>query len=360
MLMFSLLSLQNNIFTIQPFSIKMKKSVLILGCSLLLFSCGNKKSGPDVSNIKVELPIERFDQSFFSIDTNNIKAGLQKTAAAFPEFYIDFMQQVLGLNAQDTNTTTQQAVKIFLRDYQPVENSLLETYKNTDWLKKELVAAFQHVKYYFPQYKTGKLVLFNGPFDAPGVATTRFGLAVGLQQFAGKDFPAYEDKAFQEMFPLYISRRFSKEYITANCMKAVVVDLFPDKSNGLPLIEQMIEKGKQWYLLDKFLPSTDDSIKTGYTQQQLDWCSEYEGLIWSFIVKNEDLNSINPEVIQTYIGEAPFTQGLSQEQSPGNIGQWVGWQIVKKFVSKNADMSPDKIMNTPAREILNEAKYKPK
>ena len=34
----------------------------------------------------------------------------------------------------------------------------------------------------------------------------------------------------------------------------IVDDLFPDQSNGKPLIEQMVEKGKQWYLLDKFLP----------------------------------------------------------------------------------------------------------
>ena len=39
------------------------------------------------------------------------------------------------------------------------------------------------------------------------------------------------------------------------------------------LIEQMIEKGKQWWLMDKFLPETADSVKTGYTQKQLEWCS---------------------------------------------------------------------------------------
>jgi uncharacterized protein YjaZ len=122
----------------------------------------------------------------------------------------------------------------------------------------------------------------------------------------------------------------------------------------------MIEKGKQWYLLDKILPATADSIKTGYTQQQLDWCNENEGLIWSYLVKNEDLNSLNPTIIQSYIGESPFTQGFSQEFSPGNMGQWIGWQIVKKFVSKNEGMKPDEIMKTEASKILADAKYKPK
>jgi hypothetical protein len=202
--------------------------------------------------------------------------------------------------------------------------------------------------------------MYIGPFDAPGVAMLDYGIAVGLQQFAGSYFSVYQSAEAQEMFPLYISRRFSREYITSNCFKAVVLDLFPDQSTGKPLIEQMVEKGKQWYLLDKFLPDSPDSVKTGYTQEQLAWCNENEGMIWSYLVKNEDLNSINPVVIQTYIGEGPFTQGFPQDYSPGNIGPWIGWKIIKKFVSKKPDLSPGEVMKTPAREIINEAKYKPK
>ena len=185
-------------------------------------------------------------------------------------------------------------------------------------------------------------------------------IAIGLQQFAGKDFEGYQTVQVKELYPSYISRRFDAAYIPSNCLQAIVLDLFPDKSNGLPLIEQMIEKGKQWWLLDQFLPNTSDSIKTGYTQAQLNWCGQNEGLIWSYIIKNDELRSINPTTIQTYIGEGPFTQGFSQEQSPGNIGQWIGWQIVKKFVANNPGLNPTEVMNTPAAEILDRAKYKPK
>ncbi|HOZ68595.1 MAG TPA: hypothetical protein PK328_04505, partial [Chitinophagaceae bacterium] len=181
-----------------------------------------------------------------------------------------------------------------------------------------------------------------------------------LQQYAGKDFAEYQAPVFQEMFPTYISRRFSPEYMVANCMKSVTEEIFPDRSAGKPLIEQMIEKGKQWYMLDKFLPDSPDSLKTGYTQKQLNWCQANEGSIWSFIVKNEDLYSLSPATLQVYIGEAPFTQGMPQEYSPGNLGQWVGWQIVKKFVSKNEQLSVSEIMRTTPAVIIEQAKYKPK
>jgi hypothetical protein len=338
----------------------MKKAIPILIAGVFLFACNNNKSTPDVSGISVSVPIERFDQDFFSIDTNNLPAGLQKVQQQHPDFYFDFMQQILGVSGSDTSQNTLLVTKEFLRGYSSIYDSLKITYKNTDGLQKDLEKGYQFVKYYFPNYKPGKAILFVGPFDAPGVAATRSGLAIGLQQYAGKNFSVYQSGQGQELFPLYISRRFAPEYITANCMKAVVEDIFPDKSGGKSLIDQMIEKGKQWYLLDKFLPTTPDSLKTGYTQAQLDWCKDYEGLIWSYIVKNEDLHSLVPTVIQTYIGEAPFTQGLSQEESPGNIGQWIGWQIIKKYVSKNPNLKPEDIMKTDAKTILDIAKYKPK
>ena len=338
----------------------MKKTGFLLIAAFSLFACNNKEGIPDVSAIEVDIPIERFDNSFFSIDSNDISNGLRKVQQQHPDFYTDFMQNILGVSGVDTNQNTILVTKEFLRGYLPVHDSLQLKYKKTDWLQKELEKAFQYVKYYFPNYKTGKAVLFTGPFDAPGVASVNAGIAIGLQQFAGKDFSVYQSPMGQELFPTYISKRFAPEYITANCMKAVVEELFPDKSGDKPLIDQMIEKGKRWYLLDKFLPTTPDSIKTGYTEKQLNWCSENEGLIWSYLFKNENLNSLSPAVLQTYIGEAPFTQGFSQEFSPGNIGQWIGWQIVKKFVTKNPDMIPQDIMRTEAKKILDEAKYKPK
>ena len=100
-------------------------------------------------------------------------------------------------------------------------------------------------------------------------------------------------------------------------------------------------------------------LKTGYTQKQLDWCRENEGLIWGYIIQNENLYSIEPTVLQNYLGESPYTQGMP-ESSPGNIGQWVGWQIVKKFAEKNPALQPGEVMKTEYKKILEGAKYKPK
>jgi hypothetical protein len=344
----------------------MKKIIAVLFSVTLFAACKNKMGIPDVSHIKINLTLERFDRDFFAIDSNNVLPGLNHLNEKYPLLTNIFLQNILGLDS----ASTLPGVKRFLHQNQSISNEVNGIFKNTGWLEKDLKKTFQFVKYYFPAYKLPeKIITVVGPIDA--LAQTTNGqtpdflgpdfLGISLQFYLGKNYPLYKDAFFIEnIAPEYRSRRFSKEYITADAMQLIVDDIFPDKSAGKSLVEQMIEKGKQWYLLDKFLPETPDSIKTDYTNQQLQWCEENEGLIWSNIVKNEDLNSINPATIQTYIGEGPFTQGFSQELSPGNIGQWVGLQIIKKFVEKNPDMKPGDIMQADPKKILEEAKYKPK
>ena len=330
-------------------------------CLIFIFLIGcNDSKGPDVSKIKVDVPIERFDKSFFSLDTNDITTGLNDLMKKHPDFYTDFMQQVLGVSGSDTNKVTHDISKIFIRGYSSMYQSLNKEYNDVSWLQKDIQKAFQYVKYYFPEYKTSKIILFMGPLDAPGVALTGSGIAVGLHQFGGKDFPAYQSMEAQQLFPAYISRRFEPQYIPVNCMKAVIEDIYPDRTGTKGLVEQMIEKGKQWWLLDKFLPATPDSLKTGFIKQQLNWCEANEGLIWNDIITSQkDLYTKDPMTIQNYLGEAPFTQSLGPS-SPGNIGQWIGWQIIKKFTGNNSSMSVSDVLNTDARKILELAKYKPK
>lgn len=337
----------------------MKIGIAFFWFFFILVSCTNDK-GPDVSDIKVDIPIERFDKSFFTLDTNNITIGLKEIMQSHPDFYTDFMQQILGVSGADTNKVTQDVSKLFIRGYSSMYQSLGKQYGDVNWLQKDIQKAFQYVKYYFPEYKTSKIILFMGPLDAPGVALTGSGIAVGLHQFGGKDFPAYQSMEAQQLFPAYISRRFEPQYIVVNCMKAVIEDIYPDRSGVKGLVEQMIEKGKQWWLLDKFLPATSDSLKTGFTKQQLKWCEANEGLVWNDIITTQkDLYTKDPMAVQNYLGEAPFTQSLGPS-SPGNIGQWIGWQIVKKFVDINSSMTVPDVLKTDARKILEKAKYKPK
>ena len=351
----------------KTFKSAMKKTGFIIFFAIFIAACNNRENTPDISNVTVTLKTERFDVSFFSLDTNHLAAGLAALQSRYPKLLPVFLKSIVGVDDEN-------GIKNFFGLYKPLYDSSQKLYQNFENVQGQIEKALKYVKYYFPGYITpARIIPIVGPMNTMndlakmgnGDLTPNFMgpdfIGISLQFYLGKDFSWYNQEYFiNTVVPLYRSRRFSREYIVADVMKLVADDLFPDRSNTKPLIEQMIERGKHWWLIDKFLPGTPDSIKTGYTQQQLDWCNENEGLIWGYIIKNEDLYDLSPATIQTYIGESPFTQVFSQEYSPGNLGPWIGLQIVKKYAEKQAGMKPEDIMKASARQILEGAKYKPK
>jgi hypothetical protein len=194
---------------------------------------------------------------------------------------------------------------------------------------------------------------------------TSSGLAIGLQLYLGRDFPVYRTEYISEIYPDYQSRRFEPQYIPVNCMKNIITDIYSQDVPDLPLVYQMIEAGKRLYVLDQLLPETADSLKTGYTQEQLDGCYKNEAFIWNFFLQNNLLYATDPSLTRDYMNDGPKTEALG-EASPGFIGQFVGWQIVKKWMNldKNKNVEYNKILkqlfHTPAKQIFEEAKYKPR
>ena len=323
---------------------------------LLLASCNDNT--PDISSIKVELPVERYDKLIYAIDSNNVAEGLKKVYARQPQFTNAFISQVLQLHMpySDTSKALQDAMRSFLTHTQQLKDSVWQKFDNNkDWTK-DAENALRYVKYYFPKYKVPKLICFIGDLTGREILTQE-GLAVGLDYYMGKDFGYYLIPEVQTQIPSYLSRRFSIEYLPSNSMQAVIDDLYPDTSFAKPLIEQMVEKGKRYFILNKFLPKANDTLKLQYTKAQLNWCYNNEKDIWKFFLDGDLLYSTDPSV-NTFVSEGPSTQGMPQE-SPGNIGLFVGWRIVEKYLHKHADITIQQLMKTEAKTIFNESKYKP-
>ena len=338
----------------------MQKLLLGLVTILVISGCGNKKE-PDVSAIKIDLQAQRFEQDFFAMDTLQLDAGLQKLHEKYQGFLQDFLFNILALPAQpDSTDVVKKEVTSFIRSYKPVEDSAKEIFKNFTRVTTEIEDGLKHVKYYFPQYKIPqKVITFIGPINSYGNIITTDAIAIGLQLYMGENYSLYQSEAGQQLYPLYISKRFAPPYIAAGCIKNIISDMFPESSTGRPMVEQMIDAGKRLYVLDRLLPKTADTIKTGYTTVQLDGSYKNEPFIWSFFLQNDLLFSNDPAITKDYMTDGPKTAVLG-ESSPGFIGQFVGWQIVKKWMAGNDKISLAELMNTNSKKIFEEAKYKPK
>jgi len=336
-----------------------------IGLVLLLafFSCSDKNDAPDVSDIKMDVTIQRFDKDFFALDTNNLHASLQTIEKKYPAFlslYFKFFAPVRDIALQQ-GTSFEDALVEYYRFMKPLATEADKKFSSLDNHEKELEARLRYVKHYFPGFKAPVVLTSveslnpENPDEIYGTTYFQDTLVISLQMFLGKDYPAYDPT----QYPDYIRRRFEPGFIVPNSIRAIVGELYADTSQNASLIEQMIEKGKQWWLMKKLMPGVEDSLITGYTSRQVNDIKREEGNIWGVITQNENLFSIDVEVIKTYLGEGPFTQTLPQG-APGKIGPWIGWRIIEKFEEENPDMSVEQILRTTAKKIFQGAKYKPK
>jgi hypothetical protein len=305
------------------------------------------------------LKTKRFEKDFFSLDTNIIASKIDTIIAGYPSFGENFMGVILAADPNWSKDTTAVYVKSFLSYYKTLYDTAEKIFSDFSSYENEIKKGLQHVKYYFPNYSTPQnIITYIGPLDGYGDILSDDALIIGLQHHLGKNASYYNSDLLHQTYPEYITNRFEPDYIVVNAMKNIVLDLYPEKIEDATLAVQMIEKGKRLYVLSKLLPDTKEHLIIGYKEKQMEDCYNHEAAIWDLFIQNNMLQTIDNNLIRNYIGEGPKTQELG-EASPGNIGSFAGWQIVKKYMSKNSSVTLAGLMNTNAETILEKAKYKP-
>ena len=121
----------------------------------------------------------------------------------------------------------------------------------------------------------------------------------------------------------------------------------------------MMLHGKVLYFLDLVLPDLPDTLKTGYTKAQEEWCNENEGKVWALFINDQLLYSTDSYLTGKFIQDGPFTSGLS-EKSPAMLGSWVGWQIIRAYMESHHETTLQELFNiADSQELLSQSRYKP-
>ena len=331
-------------------------SLVIVG---LFFSCNNQDTTPDVSNIKINIITERHEKDLFSVDSNHLNSELNLLLQKYPTFGVAFNSTILNADPKWSKDTLAMYLKEFIRSYRTVYDTAEEMYADFSPYQKEITNSLQLLKYYFPAYKApNKIITYIGPVDGYGDILTEDAFIIGLHHHLGAEASFYKSMWLLETYPAYIIRRFEPAYITINCMRNVVNDLIPSSREDASLVTQMIEEGKRLYILEKLLPEVEKNYLIAYSAKQLSDCYSHEAQIWDLFIQNNLLQTIDKNIIKNYIGEGPKTQELG-EASPGNIGAFVGWQIVKKFMKNSNKLTLKELIRMDAETIMQAAKYKP-
>ena len=59
--------------------------------------------------------------------------------------------------------------------------------------------------------------------------------------------------------------------------------------------------------------------------------------MWRYFIENEIFYSDDPKLIPRFINPAPFSKFYLEidNESPGRVGAWIGWQIVRSYMKNN-------------------------
>jgi hypothetical protein len=222
----------------------------------------------------------------------------------------------------------------------------------------EIAEAFKRFHFYFPTYTLPKqIIYFVGPLETYGNVVTKDGLAIGLQLYMGAASSWYYSEQISTIYPSYISRQFAPEYMVVNSIQNILNDYDPLAINGKQLIDQMIEIGKRQYILSQCLPTASDTLLLGYTGNQLKAIKENAGDIWTFLSSQNRLFSVDPNLTSAILREAPYNDYFG-EDIPGNVGKYIGYEIVKSWMSQQNGKSKsdlNQLLKTPAKTIFDQA-----
>ena len=311
-------------------------------CCLIAFTFLNCQEDSaveaEIAKVDVDFVVERFDLVFSKAQPQD----LGQLKATFPFLFAKRIPDSVWINRM--NDTLQQQL------FQAVDKQFGD-FKDA---RQELSRLFQHLKYYDKSFSMPRVVTLTNDVDYryPVIVTDSLAL-LALDNYLGSDHEFYGN---------------IPEYITANMTKdQLIVDLadeygkrliFPNEKKNF--LEEMIFFGKALYFKDKVIPFKSDFEKMGYTQSQLEFAKVNENMIWTHFVQNEMLFSNDNTLVSRFIAEAPFSKFYMDidNQTPGRLGQYMGWQIVRAYMNNN-DVGLLELMETDPMEIFNKSNYKP-
>ena len=228
-------------------------------------------------------------------------------------------------------------------------------YSNFETETTQIEELFKHIKYYFPDTKTPKVYTIISEMDYnTKVIYTQEMLIISLELYLGKDHKFYQ-------FPDYLKQNFDQNQILPDIVSGFSQGKIMPPTDKT-LLAEMIYAGKQLYLKDLLLPEYNDADKIGYKPEQIIWCQENESYMWRYFIEKELLYDNDTKLASRFINPAPFSKFYLEidNESPGRVGTWIGWQMVRSFAENNKEVSTKQLLAMDAKELFEKSKYKPK
>ncbi|WP_163268221.1 DUF2268 domain-containing putative Zn-dependent protease [Dysgonomonas sp. 216] len=333
----------------------MKYLICYIALSLSLISCtgqSDSRAANNKAHNTDQISIIRFDKDLHSY----IKDPSESNLTGLKNKYKNFLP-AFGRVTINNSDSYRSEFYTRLRQYfsnqmlSKIYDDALTTFSDFSSYEKELTKANQLIIENFQDQQLPFLFVHVSGFKEnvmvlPGV------ISLSVDKYLGQNYQAYkqffEDYQRIQMQPNLITRDFLRAWILSEQVKAVETP---------SLLDEMIKEGKTLYILSQLLPDWEETNLISYTSDQMKWCTDNEKDIWKIIIKKNHLYEQDYQIINKYINDAPYTATLTTD-SPGRAGIWVGWQIVKAYMTKNK-ASLSQLVNTASQQLLKDSGYNP-
>jgi len=319
-------------------SILFVKYIILTLCLGALVGCTSKIE-KEIQKIPMEFEFHRFDKAFAKASVEDL-AEIRDTYPLFfdpslpDSFWIEKLNDTLQIELE------QEVIKAF-----PEDEPIYESVKKV----------FQHVKYYFPRFEppTVYTSTTDVAYETKVILSGR-DMVIGLDTYLGSDHYFYE--GVQQYFRKNMnSNRMPVDVATE--LAAHTVAPIQDRT----FLSQMIYFGKVLYMTEFWVPDASEALVIGYTEDEWEWALENEEDIWRYFIERELLYSTERGLKERFIDYAPFSKFYLEidNESPGRIGAYMGWQIVTSYMKRN-DVSMEELAILDADLIYKNSNYKPR
>ncbi len=309
--------------------------------TLITVSCkDDSQLEKEIAGINTDIKVERFDRYAAQASLNDFS----KLRQAYPFMFSE--------NETDSSWVETKKDTFQIQLFTEVDK-VFGDFKNTEL---EIESLFNHIKYYFPEFNSPRVITTTNyvRYRNRAIVTDTI-VILALDTYLGSSHEFYGN---------------IQRYITANLKEEqIVVDLAGEyakkyiyQKQKKTLLDEMIYFGKELYFKDVMIPFKSEHERIGYSQEELNWAVANESYIWRYFVERELLFSTDSKLPSRFIIDAPFTKFYLEEidaDSPGRLGQYIGWQIVRAYMKQN-DVALKDMLITSAEDIFNNSKFKPR
>lgn len=335
-------------------SINIVKVALLTFVTIAIVGCSNDFKHPDTSNIDIDIKVRPFYKDMFG-PYDDINSHIVKLDSAYGVFFTDLCRHELRIGIPSEETFAEN-FKHFLsyEENDDVIASCDSIWDNLDDINEKLTDGMKCMKYYFPNIGTPQILTHFSGFNSKIVVDSTY-ISFSLEHYLGSDCRYY---TWLEI-PQYARMTKSAEYIVPDVIRAWIYANLPDMSEKDDVLTAMIYQGKVLYATKSCLPDMSLEDIMGYNKEQMTWCQNAESEMWGFMIEEKLLYSTNPLDKNKIINDAPYTAFFGQ-QSPGRAALWCGFNIIKKYLENNPDVSLAELFEIDnAQQILIGAQYQP-